>query len=113
MYYHFKVYKEKVGYCAKCIEIEGCQSQGDTMEELKTNLAEVLNLCIDEPADSDYMIPDPDYSLKGKNIIEIKVNPRIAFSNCLRQLRLKHNYTKKQIAERMGYKYIWGYKKLE
>lgn len=52
-----KVEKEDVGYSAYCIELEGCLSQGDTMEDLQANLHEVLNLCLDEPSGSNLVFP--------------------------------------------------------
>ena len=33
MEYHFKIHKEKNGYWAECIELSGCNTQGDTLEE--------------------------------------------------------------------------------
>jgi antitoxin HicB len=43
MNYHFKIHKDKQGFWAECIEILGCHSQGDTIEELSVNCKEALN----------------------------------------------------------------------
>jgi predicted RNase H-like HicB family nuclease len=32
------------GYYAYCPELEGCQSQGDTLEEAQTNIREAVSL---------------------------------------------------------------------
>jgi antitoxin HicB len=113
MHYHFKLYKEQNGYWAQCIELEGCQSQGDTLEELKKNLEEALMLYLDEPASSHIVFPLPDQTITGDDIIEIKVTPTIAFAHYLRMIRLKHNMTQKDVAGKLGYKSIWAYQKLE
>ena len=105
MHYHFRVYKEENGYWANCIELQGCQSQGDTIEDLKNNLAESSN--------SEVIFIKPDESLEGKDFISIKVDPKIAFANCLRMERIKHKMTQKEAAAKLGYKSIWAYQKLE
>jgi len=49
MVYHFKIHKEQKGYWAECIEIDGCSTQGDSLDELLINAAEALNLLLDGP----------------------------------------------------------------
>ena len=51
MRYHFKIHKEDIGYSAQCIELPGCVTQGDTMQELQKNMRDALNLYIEEPED--------------------------------------------------------------
>jgi predicted RNase H-like HicB family nuclease len=36
--------KDDFGYYAYCPELEGCQSQGDTFEEVMTNIKEAIEL---------------------------------------------------------------------
>ena len=53
MKYHFKVHKEKAkGFWAEGIELRGCRSQGDTLDDLEDNLKEALELFLSEPAHS-------------------------------------------------------------
>ena len=52
MKYHFRIKKEDDGFSACGIELEGCITQGDSMEELLDNLREALHLYVQEPADS-------------------------------------------------------------
>ena len=53
MDYHFKIKKdERGGYTAFCVELEGCHTEGNTMEEVNKNMQEVLDLYLDEPEDS-------------------------------------------------------------
>ena len=59
MKYHFKVHKEKEGFWAECIELQGCVTQGDTKEELEANMKEALNLYLEENEDFEYLAPLP------------------------------------------------------
>ncbi|MGK7885647.1 MAG: type II toxin-antitoxin system HicB family antitoxin [Crocosphaera sp.] len=36
--------KDEYGYYAYCPQLEGCQTQGDTIEEIKTNITEAIEL---------------------------------------------------------------------
>jgi predicted RNase H-like HicB family nuclease len=78
MKYHYRIYKEGTGYWAKCIELDGALTQGDSMDELMFNMHEALNLILDEPIESDMRFLMPVTTLKGKNIVEIEVEPEIA-----------------------------------
>jgi antitoxin HicB len=114
MYYHFKIHNDSDGLWGECIELEGCSTQADTMEELKNNMEEALNLYLDEPANSKTIFPFPDTTVKNsKNIAKVKVDPQIAFANYLRMLRLKHHMTQKQTAQKLGLKHLYSYQRLE
>ncbi len=114
MKYHFKYYPdERGGYYAECIELEGCRTEGNTLEELKANIQEVLNLYLDERHDSKFVFPLPGKEIKKQNIIAVNPDPDIILSQILRMLRLKHKLTIEQVSKKMGYKYIWGYQKFE
>jgi len=39
--------KDKYGYYAYCPELPGCQSEGDSWEEVKANIKEAVELYID------------------------------------------------------------------
>ncbi len=113
MQYHFKIYNDKKSLWAECIEIDGCFTQGDTIEELRINMKEALNLHLDEPFDSKVIFPLPRENVKGKNIEKVKVEPSIAFAMLLRYNRLKNNLTQKQMAEKLKMKNLYSYQKLE
>ncbi len=49
MKYHFQIHKENKGFWAECIELKGCVTQGDTLEELCDNIEEALTLYLEEP----------------------------------------------------------------
>lgn len=113
MNYHFKYWKEGVGYWSKCLEFDGCYTQGKTIEELHHNMHEALNLHLDEPANSKTILPLPKKKLKGRNIVEVHVEPRIAFAHYLRYLRLARGLTQKDAAKMLGFKNIFSYQRLE
>jgi predicted RNase H-like HicB family nuclease len=48
MKYKGIIYEEHNGYWIDFPEIEGCHTQGDTLEELLENAKEVLSLCLEE-----------------------------------------------------------------
>src|SRR6056297_617469 len=103
MKYHFQIFEEKDGFWASCIELEGCRSEGDTIETLRENLQEALNLYLDEPAGSNMLFPLPDPSLEGKKgVISVQVESSIAFALLIRQYRISHRMTQKQAQEVLG-----------
>lgn len=115
MYYHFKIHDDPDGLWAECVELEGCvtQSENDTMEDLQNNMVEALNLYLDEPVSSKIIFPYPDDSIRGKNIEKVAVEPGIAFAMIVRQYRLEHNLTQKEMASSLDIKNIIVYQRLE
>jgi len=112
MEYHFKIHKEKNGFWGECVELEGCTSQGSTLEELKINLKEALDLYLDEPYDSKVIFPLPKKRLLMRNLIKVNVDPQIALAFMLRLERLKRNLTQAETASQMGVP-LYSYQKLE
>lgn len=55
--------KDTDGYFAQCTELEGCYSQGDTLEEVMTNIREAIELYLET------MTAKERKSLKRKEII--------------------------------------------
>jgi predicted RNase H-like HicB family nuclease/DNA-binding XRE family transcriptional regulator len=112
--YSFKFHKEGKSYWAQGIELPGCFTQGDSLEELYRNMREALNLMVSEPADSDDFVPLPDKLIKpSKNVVKVPVDPQVAFSFYVRLLRRKHKLTQKQMANKLGFKSIFQYQRLE
>lgn len=96
------------------MELEGCQTQADTLEELLDNMKEVLNLFLSEPLDSKMIFPMPfQKKVKTKSVLEVPVDPCVAFSLLMRTTRLKKKLTLKQMTEKLHYKNINTYVKLE
>lgn len=114
MKYHFRIQKEKKGYSAQCIELEGCITQGDTLKELQRNMGEALNLYVQEPADSEDLASLPKDSIrKSKNVVEVALDPSIAFSFLVRYYRITHGMTQHQVAKAMGFDNVYSYQRLE
>ena len=58
MKYRFKIHSEEKGYWAECIELKGCITQGDSLEELHQNIREALQLYLEEPEGPQFCISD-------------------------------------------------------
>lgn len=114
MFYHFKIHKEGESFWAECVELDGCNTQGDTLEELRENMKEALNLYLSEPEDSKVVFNLPnEYQRKLKNIERVEVEPSVAFAMLLRRTRLIRKLTLQKMAALLKYKNINTYRKLE
>jgi antitoxin HicB len=113
MFYHFKIHKENKGYWAECIELKGCVTQADNLEQLYKNMEEVLNLYLNEPENSKITFPLPSKDLFGKNIVDIPVDPKIAFAMKMKICRSKKGLSQQQVADLLGMKNIYSYQRLE
>jgi len=114
MKYHFKVHKEGKGFWAECIELSGCFTEGDSMEELRENMQEALNLYIEEPKGSKKLAALPDDSISSsRNIVEIQLDPSIAFAFMVRYNRIQQGLTQQEAADRLGFEKIYSYQRLE
>ncbi len=112
MRYHFRIYKEGKGYWGECVELEGCRSQGQSLEDLKKNLKEALDLYLDEPEESGIIFPLPKWRLRGRNLIALEVDPQIALASLVRSERLKRKWTQKLAAKELGMP-LYSYQRLE
>ena len=99
MRYHFKVHKEKKGFWAQCIELVGCVTEADSLEELQKNMQEALNLYVEEPENSKELVALPDETIHvSRNIVEVVLDPQIAFAFMVRYNRIKQGLTQQQAA---------------
>lgn len=114
MKYHFKIHKEGKGFWAECIELSGCFTQGDSMEELRENMQEALNLYIEEPENSKKIAPLPDELIvTSRNIVEVQLDPSVAFSFMVRYNRIQQGLTQQEAAHKLGFGNIYSYQRLE
>ena len=114
MKYHFKIHREGKGFWAECLELAGCMTQADSIEELMQNMQEALNLFIEEPENSKNLAPLPDESLKPtRSVVEVPLDPQIAFAFMVRYCRIKHGLTQQEAAKRMGFDKLYSYQRLE
>ena len=112
MTYHFRIHDEN-GLWAECVELEGCVTQGQDRVELEKNMHEALNLYLEEPEFSTVVFPAPAFKPSEANVVAVEVDPAVAFSLQLRQLRLRHNMTQREAAERLGMRNLYSYQRLE
>lgn len=114
MKYHFVVHKEETGYWAECVELKGCVTQADNLEDLDKACFEALNLYLEEPQESNIIFPLPLSNYKcSKNTIKVAVEPEIALAVLLRHHRINSSLTQKQVSEKLGMKNIYSYQRLE
>jgi antitoxin HicB len=119
MYYHFQVFKEKKDYWASCLELKGCVTQGDNLDELKKNMAEALDLYLDELETLDLPLPLSDKQFpkndvpSGKDIYKVPVEVKKAFALNIKKLRLEKGLTQNELAKKLGMSNIYSYQRLE
>src|SRR4030067_1414317 len=113
MFYHFKIHKEPNGYWAESIELKGCVTQADSLEQLYLNMEEALNLYLNEPENAKVTFPLPQRNIIGKNIVKISVDPKIAFAMKMKIFRSKKGLSQRQVADLLGMKNIYSYQRLE
>ncbi len=114
MKYHFKVHKEKSGFWAECLELDGCQSEGKTLSQLAQNLKDALNLYLSEPENSKVVFPMPNKQLGAKrSILEINADPSVAAATLIRQLRINRHLTQHSMKDALGINNLSSYQRLE
>jgi predicted RNase H-like HicB family nuclease len=68
----FKVFlepDEDGGYVVVCPSLQGCYSQGDTVEEALANIREVIEMCLEELRERGEPVPDPSNVLIGSVVV--------------------------------------------
>jgi predicted RNase H-like HicB family nuclease len=60
---------ETGGYVVICPSLQGCYSQGETVEEALANIREAIQLCLDELRDRGEPLPDPSNVLIGSVVV--------------------------------------------
>ena len=69
----FKVFlepDEDGGYVVVCPSLQGCYSQGETVDEALANIKEAIELCLEDLEASGETIPDPSKTLVGSVVVE-------------------------------------------
>jgi antitoxin HicB len=60
---------ETGGYVVICPSLQGCYSQGETVEEALANIREAIQLCLDELHDRGEPLPDPSNVFIGSVVV--------------------------------------------
>ena len=70
----FKVFLERDedygGYVVPCPSLQGCYSQGKTVEEALANIREAIELTLEDMRSRDEAVPDPNNVLIGSVLVE-------------------------------------------
>jgi predicted RNase H-like HicB family nuclease len=72
--YSYKIFiepDETGGYVVTCPSLQGCYSQGETIEEALENMREAILLCIEDLETEGEIIPDPSKSLIGTIMVDV------------------------------------------
>lgn len=105
MRYHFQIHEKGKRFLAECIELPGCHTQAESIAELNKNMQEALNLYIEQSMDSKELFPLPDESLmlsNPDNVVEVRLDPLIAFAFMVRYHQIKHGLTRQEAADEIG-----------
>lgn len=115
MKYHFTINKDKKYYWAQCIELEGCITQGTSLEDLRVNMSEALNLYLKDASTCEHLFPMPDKKIrKNENIEEVAVFPDVAFPILMKYYRIeKYKLTQSEVAKKLGMQNVYSYQRLE
>ncbi len=70
---NFKVFLERDedygGYVVRCPSIQGCYSQGKTVEEALANIREAIELCLEDMESRGEALPEPNNVLIGSVLV--------------------------------------------
>jgi len=70
--YDFKVIiepDESGGFVISCPSLQGCYSQGDTIDEALENIKEAILLCLEDLESTGEEVPDPSRLLIGSVLV--------------------------------------------
>ncbi len=109
--YPAKIHFEGKKYLVEFPNLQGCLTEGDTLEEAKRNAREALTGYLASIFEREIKIPEPS-GIKGKNIYRIEPEPEVAVPVILRKLRETRKLTQGDIAKVLGISYQ-AYQRLE
>lgn len=90
--------KEDKCFLVEFIDLPGCQTYGQTLDDAISNAAEALSGYLETMDSRKLKIPDSSIC-KGENIYYIKPEKNVAFAIWLRKKRQEIGYTQEQIAQ--------------
>ena len=96
--YQAKIYKDGNGFSVEFPDLPGCFSYGGTLLEAAENARETLSLYLEEARDPQWVIPRAK-NHRGKNYEWITPFEDVAIPLMIRQARLKHGLSQKDLAQ--------------
>lgn len=104
-------HKEDNLYWVEFPDLEGCFTQGDSIEHAKEMAKEALTVYLESLDSRKIAIPEPS-ELKGKKVHYIEPDINVSFAITLKHERKKLGLTQKQAAAKMGMKWAM-YQRIE
>ncbi len=102
IYYFAKIEKQSDGnYLVEFPELEGCLTEGKTLQSALENAKEALDGYLASQCDRNLNLTKPKIH-KGKHYYAVPLDIRIAFAVHLRQLRTKKRLTQSAVAKKLG-----------
>ena len=102
MKYFAHIKKQKTEeYLVSFPELEGCFTEGETLETAKKNASEALNGWPASNCDRKLNIPDPK-PRKGRNYYPINVELQVGLPIILRKKRKMKHFSQGQVAKKLG-----------
>ncbi len=99
--YQAKIYKDGKRYSVEFPDLPGCFSDGTTKEEAMENAREALSLRLEEARDPKWQVPQPRPH-RSKHYYWVVPYEDVAIPLMIRQARLKHGLSQKQLAREIG-----------
>lgn len=102
MRYFAKIVEDAEGYYqVSFLELDGCFTYGDTLEDALANAAEALDGWLEAHFSRTQHVPAPKLR-RGKHYYAVRVNPQIALAVALRAGRRERKLTQRQVARKLG-----------
>ena len=96
--------EEGGGFFVEFPDLEGCATEGDTLEEAQAMAKEALDGWLSSVYSRELNIPNPS-DIKGDNIYLISVDLTVSLPIIIRSMRKEKGLSQKQIADALNIKY--------
>jgi predicted RNase H-like HicB family nuclease len=67
--FHVIIEKDKNGYFARCLDLEGCFAQGQTHEETETNMVDAIKLHLEDMGNEEELSEPESVSLSSVKVV--------------------------------------------
>jgi antitoxin HicB len=99
--YQAKIYKDGKRYSVEFPDLPGCFSEGPTYEDAAKKAREALSLFLEEARDPGWQIPTAKVRA-SKELEWIAPYEDVAIPLMIRQARMKHGLSQKELAKLLG-----------
>ena len=99
--YQARIYKDGKRFSVEFPDLPGCFSEGASHDEAMKNARESLSLYLEEARDPKWHVPTPKHR-SAKSYIWIAPHEDVAIPLMIRQARVKHGLSQKDLAQLLG-----------